>query len=70
MGLTAYCMKCRAKREISNPTAIQHPNGKDAVTGTCPTCGTKVFRMGKMPAGMASSGGKKKKGGKAIIQKK
>lgn len=73
MDITAYCMKCRAKRKIKDPKSITHSNGKDAVTGKCSTCGTKVFRMGKMPAGQGGSpsgsgGGKKKKGG-AIIQK-
>ena len=65
--MTAYCMKCRAKREIKDPVAITHSNGKDAVTGKCSTCGTKVFRMGKMPAGSSSS--HKKKGGGKVIQK-
>jgi len=40
--VTAYCVKCRAKREI------KMKNGRPAVKGTCPKCGTKVFRIGKM----------------------
>lgn len=42
----AYCVKCRAKREIQNPQRIVMKNGKPATTGTCPVCGTKVFRIG------------------------
>lgn len=42
----AYCVKCRAKREIQNPTKVTLKNGKPATTGTCPVCGTKVFRIG------------------------
>jgi DNA-directed RNA polymerase subunit RPC12/RpoP len=44
---TAYCMKCRRKVEISNPRQITLKNGRPAVQGVCPSCGTKVFRIGK-----------------------
>ena len=44
--MDAYCVKCRDKREISNPQAITMKNGKPATQGVCPTCGTKVFRIG------------------------
>jgi len=43
----AYCVKCKAKKEIQNPVQVELKNGKPAVSGTCPTCGTKVFRIGK-----------------------
>ena len=42
----AYCVKCRAKREVQNPEQVTMKNGKKALRGTCPTCGTKVFRIG------------------------
>jgi len=42
----AYCVKCRAKREIRNPTKITMKNGRPAIQGTCSVCGTKVFRIG------------------------
>jgi len=45
--LQAYCMKCRKKVEIKNPTQITMRNGKPATQGMCPNCGTKVFRIGK-----------------------
>jgi RNase P subunit RPR2 len=41
-----YCMKCRTKREIQNPKKITMKNGKPATQGTCPKCGTKIFRIG------------------------
>ena len=44
--MEAYCVKCKAKREIRSPQAIVMKNGKPATTGTCPQCGTKVFRIG------------------------
>jgi len=45
--MQAYCMKCRAKKEMKDPKAITMKNGKPATQGTCPTCGTKMFRIGK-----------------------
>ena len=44
---TAYCMKCRQKREIKNARPVTLKNGRPAVQGVCPVCGTKVFRIGK-----------------------
>jgi len=45
--MQAYCMKCKAKREMKDAKAITMKNGKPATQGTCPTCGTKMFRIGK-----------------------
>ncbi|MFC1935745.1 DUF5679 domain-containing protein [Chloroflexota bacterium] len=45
--MEAYCVKCRSKREIRNPSPITMKNGKQATQGTCPSCGTKMFRIGK-----------------------
>lgn len=42
----AYCFKCRTKREIRNPVKMTLKNGRPAIRGTCPSCGTKVFRIG------------------------
>jgi hypothetical protein len=50
MAETAYCVKCKAKRDIKNPkkTTVKGKGGKrNALTGTCPKCGTKVFRFTK-----------------------
>jgi|TARA_B100001971_G_scaffold28937_1_gene23268 hypothetical protein len=46
VSMEAYCVKCRSKREIKNPEKITMKNGKPATQGTCPSCGTKVFRIG------------------------
>jgi len=45
--MQAYCVKCRAKREIRNPRAGTLKNGRPATQGVCPVCGTKMFRIGK-----------------------
>ena len=44
---TAYCVKCRTKREIKDPQETTLKNGMPAVKGTCPECGTNMFRIGK-----------------------
>jgi len=43
----AYCVKCRKKVEIANAKEVKLKNGRPAVKGTCPKCGTNVFRIGK-----------------------
>lgn len=43
----AYCVKCRAKVEMKDPQKVTLKNGKPAMKGVCPKCGTKVFRIGK-----------------------
>ncbi len=45
--MQAYCMKCRKKKEMNNPKSVKMKNGKPATQGVCPTCGTKLFRIGK-----------------------
>lgn len=42
----AYCVKCKAKREMKDTENITMKNGKPATRGTCPECGTKMFRIG------------------------
>ena len=42
----AYCVKCRKKVEMKNPEKVTLRNGKPASKGTCPNCGTKVFKIG------------------------
>ena len=44
--MEGYCVKCRAKKEIQNPQKITMKNGKPATQGTCPTCSTKIFKIG------------------------
>jgi hypothetical protein len=47
MAVTGFCMKCKTAREIKDPQPTQLKNGKPATTGTCPVCGTKIFKIGK-----------------------
>ncbi|MFH1487001.1 MAG: DUF5679 domain-containing protein [Chloroflexota bacterium] len=45
--MEAYCFKCRRKVEIKNAKTIVLKNNIPATQGICPTCSTKVFRIGK-----------------------
>ncbi len=45
--MEGYCLKCRMKREVQGAKAITMKNGKPATEGTCPVCGTKIFKIGK-----------------------
>ncbi len=47
MATEVYCVKCRSKKEMSNPQEVTLKNGKPATSGTCPDCGTKMFKIGK-----------------------
>jgi len=44
--MEGYCVKCKAKREMKNPSEVTMKNNRRATQGTCPTCGTKMFRIG------------------------
>ena len=41
-----YCVKCKAKQTMNGAQEIKMKNGKPAVTGTCPVCSTKMFKIG------------------------
>lgn len=44
----AYCVKCRANRQIHNPSRVTLSNGRPAIKGTCPVCNSGMFRMIKL----------------------
>lgn len=46
--VTAYCVKCRAKRPMQNPRRVTLSNGRPALKGTCPVCNTGMFRTIKL----------------------
>jgi hypothetical protein len=43
--IKAYCMKCKAERAVQNPQTITTKNGRPAVQGVCPMCGTKMYKF-------------------------
>ena len=48
--MEAYCVRCKAKREIAQGQAIFTASGTPATKGACPVCGTTVVRMGRTAA--------------------
>ena len=48
--MEAYCMKCKTKREMLNPVADFNAKGSPVTIGTCPVCGTKLYKMGRTEA--------------------
>lgn len=48
--LTAYCVRCKAQREMINPQATFASNGNPITKGTCAVCGTKLNKFGATPA--------------------
>lgn len=40
-------MKDKRMVEMKDPQPVTMKNGKPATVGTCPSCGTKVFKIGK-----------------------
>ena len=52
-----YCVKCKAKKEIIDAVEEVMKNGRKAIKGKCPTCGTVMFKIlgGKAAAAPASA---------------
>jgi len=46
--IEAYCVKCKTKRRMLNPTEVTMKNGRIAVRGTCEVCGTGLYRIGRV----------------------
>ena len=40
-----YCVKCKAKKEIMEAVEETMKNGRKAIKGKCPTCGTVMFKI-------------------------
>jgi len=44
-AMEAYCVKCKAKREMKDAKQVKMKNGRAAMKGRCPTCGTGLYRI-------------------------
>jgi len=40
-----YCVKCKSKKEMKDEQKVTLKNGRQAVKGKCPDCGTTMFKM-------------------------
>jgi hypothetical protein len=38
----AYCVKCKAKREMKDVQIVTNAKGRRQAKGVCPVCGTKM----------------------------
>jgi hypothetical protein len=45
---SAYCVKCKSKKQIRDPSGVTMKNGRAAISGFCCDCGTRVFRIGRL----------------------
>lgn len=45
--MQAYCVKCKAKKEMKDEKKVTMKNGRSAMKGKCPDCGTSLFRIMK-----------------------
>ena len=43
--MDAYCVKCKTKREMKDAKEVKMKNGRKAMKGRCPTCGTGLYRI-------------------------
>ncbi len=43
--IEAYCFKCKQKRVMQEARRITTKNGRNAMEGSCPVCGTRLFRF-------------------------
>ena len=43
--LEGYCVKCKAKKPISEAVEEVMKNGRKAVKGKCPTCDAVMFKI-------------------------
>ncbi len=49
MPLEAYCVKCRTKQSMIETQAEFDGRGMPRTRGTCPVCGTTLYRFGRTP---------------------
>ncbi len=43
--MEGYCVKCKAKKEMVDAQEVTMKNGRKAVKGKCPDCGTAMFKI-------------------------
>ena len=38
-----YCVKCKSKKDMKDSKEVTMKNGRKAMKGKCPACGTSMF---------------------------
>ncbi len=41
----AYCVKCKAKKEMVDAQEVKMANGRPAMKGSCKTCKTGMYKI-------------------------
>ncbi len=58
---TGYCMKCKKKQEIGNPSYITTKRGSPACKGQCKKCNTNMYAILPKDKSKGGAGYKSKK---------
>jgi hypothetical protein len=45
MAEKGYCVKCKAKQEMKDQQEVTMKNGRSAMKGKCPACGTGMYKI-------------------------
>jgi len=43
--MEAYCVKCKKKKEMKDAQKVTMKNGRPAMKGKCPDCGTGMYKI-------------------------
>ena len=43
--MEAYCVKCKKMTEMKDGQSVTMKNGRKAMKGKCPACGTGLYRI-------------------------
>jgi len=43
--MEAYCVKCKAMTPMQDGQQVKMKNGRNAMKGKCPKCGTGLYRI-------------------------
>ena len=45
LNVKGYCVKCKAKKTMNDAEKVKMKNGRPAVKGKCPDCGTGMYKI-------------------------
>jgi hypothetical protein len=43
--MEGYCVKCKKKQDMEGAKEVTMKNGRKAIKGKCPSCGTGMFKI-------------------------
>jgi len=61
--MKAYCVKCKAETDMADAVESVLKNGRKAIKGKCPKCGTGMFKMMTKTEAAPTTALKRKKSG-------